>query len=126
MYLARFKQYLSRALNLVKQHVVYTLKTTTKAVLPKLDKPVSLLVYTYIVPLRSALASSPGIIVHYSYYNVHVYQILYELISSHVSVCQGTPTTSDPTPENSYAQYYGKFRTSAPKIKVIHCNPVRH
>ena len=41
VYLARFKQYLSRALNLVKQHVVNTLKATTKSVLPKQDKPVS-------------------------------------------------------------------------------------
>lgn len=61
MYLARFKQFLSRALNLVKQHVVNTLKTTTKAVLPKLDKPVSLL--HLCIPLRSALAWSLGIFV---------------------------------------------------------------
>ena len=35
VYLVRFRQYLSRALGLVKQHVVTTLKTTTRAVQPK-------------------------------------------------------------------------------------------
>ena len=35
VYLARFKQYLSRALSFVKQHVVTTLKSTTRTIAPK-------------------------------------------------------------------------------------------
>lgn len=35
VYLVRFKQYLSRALGLVKQHVVNSIKNTTRAVMPK-------------------------------------------------------------------------------------------
>jgi hypothetical protein len=64
LYLTRFRQYLSRALALVKQHVVTTLRVTTSSVLPK-----------------------PGA----------------------VSVLS----------ENSYAHFYGKFRSSAPKIKTL-------
>lgn len=35
VYLARFKQYLSRALSMIKQNVVNTLKTATNDVRPK-------------------------------------------------------------------------------------------
>ena len=35
VYLVRFKQYLSRALGLVKQHVINSLKNTTRTVMPK-------------------------------------------------------------------------------------------
>ena len=43
LYLTRFKQYLSRALALVKQHVVNTLRAATASILPK---PVNLCKYT--------------------------------------------------------------------------------
>ena len=42
LYLTRFKQYLSRALALVKQHVVNTLRNTTASVLPKPVQALSL------------------------------------------------------------------------------------
>jgi hypothetical protein len=44
VYLTRFRQYLSRALALVKQHVVSTLRLTTSSILPK---PVSNYIHTY-------------------------------------------------------------------------------
>lgn len=84
VYLARFKQYLSRALNLVKQHVVNTLRTTTKAVLPKLDKPVSLLHYPYSIEKCSCMVT----------WNIHGYKIIVYMYitfctSLYVFVCVG-------------------------------------
>eukprot|EP00731_Ephydatia_muelleri_P030040 Em0021g563a len=64
MYLARFRRCLSRALSLIKQYVVTTLKNATKSVVPK----------------------------------------------------QGTVETLS---EENYGQYYGKFRTNAPRIKAL-------
>lgn len=68
VYLARYRQQLSRALASVKQQVTQTLKSTTFSVLPQQQQ-----------------AQSPTRVVS----------------------------------ENTYSQYYGKFRSCAPKIKAL-------
>ena len=95
VYLTRFRQYLSRALALVKQHVVSTLRLTTSSVLPK---PVSTS-YVHICK-RGTNVLNP-------WCSMFILMLKHNL--------QGAVAVLS---ENSYAQFYGKFRSSAPKIKV--------
>ena len=56
LYLTRFKQYLSRALALVKQHVVNTLRAATASILPK---PVNLIQAVCVTRVFSLVHSVP-------------------------------------------------------------------